>query len=305
MNIRTMLRRLSGLPPVRMLSIARSNRLLKKWRLENPGAPFANFYADRIETKLRSGRHHTTLGKRGRLAGRGAEIEWDRQSFERRGLQIWSDIVALGLEPHMRCVDYGCGSLRLGQHAMRYLDAGNYYGIDVTDAFIASGLELIDPQLLRDKAPRLGVINGEVLRGIRHWQADFVFSNAVLQHVPPEDLGLFFERLEAMMAPGTRAFILYITGQRIERFDSMSWSYPADYIRAAARSAAPSLTMDRVSAYKGRRSDGRRRDVLVLEKPVVAELATKTANDVRPVPGCAPANAKAGTQVAEDVRQPD
>lgn len=276
MTIRTMLRRLSGLPLVRMLSIARSNRLLKKWRLENPGAPFAKFYADRIESKLRSGRHHTTLGKRGRLGGRGVDLKWDRESFERRGLQNWSDIVALGLEPHMRCVDYGCGSLRLGQHAIRYLDAGNYHGIDVTDAFIASGLELIDPQILRDKAPRLDVISGDVLRGIRDWEADFVFSNAVLQHVPPEDLGLFFERLEAMMAPGTRAYILYITGQRIERFDSMSWSYPADYVRAAARSAAPSLNMDRVSAYQGRRSDGRRREVLVLEMPVKTDAVATT-----------------------------
>ena len=42
------------------------------------------------------------------------------------------------------------------------------------------------------------------------------------------------------MAHHTRAYILYITGERLQRFDSMSWSYPGEYIRAAARSAAPS-----------------------------------------------------------------
>lgn len=265
MNVRRLVWRLGALPPVRLISILRSNRRLKKWRSEHPGAPFANFYAQRIEQKLRKGRSHTTLGARGWQLGDDSAVEWDRQSFAQRGLRPWNDVVALGLEPHMRCVDYGCGSLRLGQHAMRYLDAGNYYGIDVTDSFTAAGIELIDPELLRSKAPRLAAISGDVLRTIRAWEPDFIFSNAVLQHVPPEELSLYFERLEWMMAPHTKAYILYITGERVQRFDSMSWSYPAEYIRAAARLAAPSLNIAEISVHYSRRGDGRRREVLLLE----------------------------------------
>jgi hypothetical protein len=257
--------RLASLPPIRLISIWRNNRRFKKWRSQHPGVPFANFYAARIEGKLQRGLHHTTLGLRGWLPTDDSAVEWDRQSFAGRALKRWEDIVALGLEPQMRCVDYGCGSLRLGQHAMRYLDAGNYYGIDVTDVFIAAGIELIDPELVSSKRPKLATISGEVLRDIRAWQPDFIFSNAVLQHVPPEELSLFFERLESMMAPYTKAYILYITGDRVQRFDSMSWSYPSDYIRTAARSAAPSLKIGAISGYFGQRGDGRHREVLVLE----------------------------------------
>ena len=264
-SVRQFVRRLTTLPPVRLISILHSKRQLQKWRVQHPGAPFANFYAERIARKLRQGRGHTTLGARGWLSGNNSSVEWDRELFARRGLQRWDNIVALGLKPHMRCVDYGCGSLRLGQHAMRYLDAGNYYGIDVTDSFIATGLGLVDPELLRSKAPHLATISGEVLRDIRAWEPDFIFSNAVLQHVPPEELSLFFERLESMMAPHTKAFMLYITGEKVERFDSMSWSYPADYIRTAARSAAPSLKIGERSAHHSKRGDGRRREVLLLE----------------------------------------
>jgi hypothetical protein len=251
---------------------------LKKWRGQHPGAPYANFYADSIARKLRSGRRHTTLGARGWFAGDNSPAEWNRELFARRGLKRWGEVVAFGLEPHMRCVDYGCGSLRLGQHAMRYLDAGNYYGIDVTDTFIATGLDLVDPDLLSRKAPRTATINGEVLREIRAWQPDFIFSNAVLQHVPPEELRLFFERLETMMAPHTKAFILYITGERVQRFDSMSWSYPADYIRSAARSAAPSLKIAEASVHQSLRGDGRRREVLILEG---SDFQSSSVNPVR------------------------
>ena len=265
MSIRRLFWNLAASPPVRMISILHSERQLRKWRREHPGAPFANFYAERIADKLRSGRGHTTLGARGWLVGDDRPVEWNLDLFARRALKRWNEIVGFGLEPNMRCVDYGCGSLRLGQHAMRYLDAGNYWGIDVTDAFIKTGLELVDPELLARKAPRLSTINGQVLRDIRTWEPDFIFSNAVLQHVPPEELSLFFERLEAMMGPHTKAFVLYIAEERVLRFDSLSWGYPADFIRAAARSAAPSLKIAERNIYHGRRGDGRGREVLVLE----------------------------------------
>jgi hypothetical protein len=265
MNIRRFVWSLAAMPPIRMIAILRSKRQLKEWRGKHPGASFANFYADRITDKLRSGRGHTTLGARGWLVGDDSSAEWDRELFARRGLKRWGEILGLGLEPNMRCVDYGCGSLRLGQHAMRYLNAGNYWGIDVTDVFITAGLELINPELLTRKAPRLSTIGGEVLRDIRAWQPDFIFSNAVLQHVPPEELSLFFERLESMMAPHSKAFILYIAEDRVQRFEAMSWGYPADFIRAAARSAAPSLKIAEKSAHHSLRGDGRRREVLTLE----------------------------------------
>jgi hypothetical protein len=286
MKVQRIAWRLAALPPVRLLSILRSKHQLKRWRVQHPGAPFANFYADRIEQKLSKGLGHTTLGGRGWQADDDAAVEWNRKSFAQRGLQPWNDIVALGLTPNMRCVDYGCGSLRLGQHVMRYLDVGNYYGIDVTDSFIKAGLDLIDPDLLRTKAPRFGTITGAILREIREWEPDFIFSNAVLQHVPPEELSLFFERLESMMAPHTRAFILYITGERLHRFDSMSWSYPGEYIRAAARSAAPSLIIADKSIHQSRRGDGRHREVLLLEGS--ACHTNRSPDRVKTDSGCAP-----------------
>ena len=38
---------------------------------------------------------------------------------------------ARGLKPAHRPLDIGCGCLRGGIHAIKYLDAGNYYGLDI------------------------------------------------------------------------------------------------------------------------------------------------------------------------------
>ena len=65
------------------------------------------------------------------------------------------------------------------------------------------------------------MIDDFILAEIGRWQPDFIFSTAVLQHVPTNELGVFFERLARMMAPNTRAYVLFITADRREV--SMLW----------------------------------------------------------------------------------
>ena len=44
-----------------------------------------------------------------------------------------------GLLPQHRLVDIGCGSLRGGVHFVRYLDPGNYYGLDHNQSLLDAG----------------------------------------------------------------------------------------------------------------------------------------------------------------------
>ena len=50
---------------------------------------------------------------------------------------------ALGMRPHHRMLDYGCGTLRTARFAVPYLDAGNYVGVDISDIRIDKGRELL------------------------------------------------------------------------------------------------------------------------------------------------------------------
>lgn len=81
---------------------------------------------------------------------------------------LWDELGALqlqflcsrGLRPQHRFVDVGCGALRGGLHFVKYLDPGNYHGLDINPSLLeagrselrALGLELQQPHLLQDDA---------------------------------------------------------------------------------------------------------------------------------------------------------
>ena len=226
--------KLANLPGIRAVPIWIWNRRYRVWKAANPEGTFADFYAADAEAKIRKGKSHATLGVRSWADGKRGPVEWDQSTFARRGRENWQQIVELGLKPDMRCVDYGCGSLRLGQHAIRYLDPGNYWGIDISDAFYSEGLKLLPADLVAEKKPKLGLIADPLLGEIRAWSPDFIFANAVLQHVPPEELGLFFRRLGAMMAPQSRAYIIFVAGIGAKRIKGMSWAYSPEVLEREA-----------------------------------------------------------------------
>jgi trans-aconitate methyltransferase len=139
----------------------------------------------------------------------------------------------------MRTVDYGCGSLRLGQHAIEYLGRDRYCGVDPSPQFIEQGLSLIDPAMVAAKAPWLGNLDDEMIEKIHEWQPQFIFSHAVLQHVPPPELPTYFQRLSRMMAYGSKAVIMFPCATKEKRIKAMSWAYPQVQLQALAMRAIP------------------------------------------------------------------
>jgi hypothetical protein len=257
---------LVNLPGVRLVPIWICDRRFRRWKRSRPDGSFGEFYVADAERKLRKGRHHSTLGARGWATSGSSEIDWDSASFARRGLVNWRQIVALGLEPGMRCVDFGCGSLRLGRHAIRYLGRSNYWGVDLTDSFIRAGIGLLPAELIEAKQPKFGLIDDDQLKKIRDWGPDFIFANAVLQHVAPDELPLFFRRIGAMMAPSTRAYVLFVSASRVRRMKAASWAYPRELLELLARTGVPGATVRTIpgeEAYE--RITGGNRNVLCIE----------------------------------------
>lgn len=270
MLTRRALIRLANFPLVRTISIWRADLVFKLWSRRNPGKTYADFYVDRVEERVRDGRPHPTLGTKGYAKGQGESIVWDEHSFAGRGLDNWQQFLDLGLKPEMRCVDYGCGSLRLGQHAIRFLDAGNYWGVDVGESFMAAGLEMLGPDLVAEKRPRLSLIDPQSMEEIGRWAPDFILSNAVLQHVPEVELPVYFGRLATMMAPGSKAFIIFVEGAAVTRVKAASWAYPSALLERIAKAACPQFMIQ----FNPVRDDyqsvaGGDRSVMMVEKPAV------------------------------------
>src|SRR3989344_2962205 len=60
-----------------------------------------------------------------------------------------------GIEPRHTVLDIGCGSLRGGLNIIRYLDTGNYTGIDISEEILEAGRRFLREAELTQKKPTL------------------------------------------------------------------------------------------------------------------------------------------------------
>ena len=229
------------------------------WRLRNPTRTHGDFYAERITTRLDRGSGHATLGTQERArpahARRGATGE--SLTLWERGTGSFAFLKQYGLSPTHKCVDYGCGSLRIGMHLIDHLAPGNYWGVDVTHRFFEDGVRLLDQDLVAEKQPRLDVISPDLLRQMQDWQPDWVFSVSVLMHVPPGEVEEFLRRITGLLAAGTHAVILFDRTERNAQTGTMSWTYNEAFLCEALRRIDPDFKISfrffESAGYIGRR----------------------------------------------------
>ncbi len=174
-----------------------------KFKAQHPRASFGEYYANRVSGLLDAGHGHPTLGQR----SYGIKLPFSRRpkradDFLQKGRLHIELAMRAGLQPHHVLVDYGCGSLRVGQHFIQYLKAGNYWGLDVVDRFFRDGFELLAPEA-KDKAPNLRVISPETLREAANAYPDFVVCFAVLTHVPLDELEVTIDRIMGLAGDKT------------------------------------------------------------------------------------------------------
>lgn len=197
------------------------------WRIMNWRGGYGEFYSRVIDDKLSQGGLHRTLGTHTWDIADGPA--WASMEFEKRGMEILPDLAAFGLTSDSVCVDYGCGSLRIGQHLIRNLGPGCYWGLDVTDTFFQPASAALPADLIATKKPNLHVISDDVLGRLERKPPDFVFSYAVLKHVPPKELDAFFDRFMRLIGPRTIALV-YFADAPTERIAPMSWFHPAEQL---------------------------------------------------------------------------
>jgi hypothetical protein len=189
------------------------------WLKEHPGATFAQYQTSLELIALGKGKDHATLGPNLRKY----PVWWEAGEAAFARLQRLSD-----LEPSHRLVDYGCGSLRIGGHFIRYLAPEKYFGLDVTDGFYKMGQDLIGPEMMAEKKPRFAVISEASLAEATAFAPDYVFSSAVSYHVHPSETPVYYGNLQRLASkPGARLFFdVSISDEPIR---NKSWCWPLDF----------------------------------------------------------------------------
>lgn len=192
----------------------------------NPNVSFAQYFMKPEGERLRRGAHHHSLGKN--IDGRGEDNDFWQAGAHKATKYIRTAQVT----PQSRVIEYGCGSLRIGAHFIRFLEPGNFFGLDVIEDFYEIGKELIGPQLLQEKAPRFGVIGTEAVAEAEAFQADLVFCSAVCVHVHPSEIASYFHTLTRLCRK-PRARLLFDTSlsEAPLRYRHRSWAWPLGFVK--------------------------------------------------------------------------
>jgi SAM-dependent methyltransferase len=109
-----------------------------------------------------------------------------------------------GLKPDMNFLDVGCGCLRGGVHFIRYLNAGNYYGIDLNQSLIEAGYEVeLNLAGLKEKIPKTNLlINDRFQASLFGVEFDFALAHSLFTHLPMNHIKRCFIELAKCVKRG-------------------------------------------------------------------------------------------------------
>jgi len=175
-------------------------------------------------------------------------------------------LVHYGLKPHHVVVDYGCGSFRLGKALIEYLEPGKYWGLDLVDDFLQSGLDQLEPRLVQEKAPQPRLIAPDSLKEVRAAQPDFIVSWHVCSKVPPSRQSDYFGKIVALMGPKTVALVHFPEAVRRTRQSRFSWAESRSAISAVIHRIDPTLQLTFVPVTE-KISRGIRQTMVEIRRP--------------------------------------
>jgi hypothetical protein len=220
--------------------VERDNAKFEEWRKQNPTKQFKDYFAEGVKPMIARGKVHASLG--------GNLIEGSHGEV---GLGFLRVLIARGLKPEDVCVDYGCGTLRLGVHVMKYLRPGAYWGMDVAEFLLEEGRALIGEDVLADQRPNLRVISCEAVAEAAALKPAMVFSAKVLLHVHPDELGEYLQNIMTMIGTHGQAIIIskWNNGETLQ-YGGKGWAHGLPVMRDIVAAWGGKIVVLKEEAYR-------------------------------------------------------
>jgi 2-polyprenyl-3-methyl-5-hydroxy-6-metoxy-1,4-benzoquinol methylase len=181
--------------------------------------------------------------------------QWD----EHRRFQI-GFLKSRGLLPSHKVLEIGCGPLTGGIPLIGYLDAGNYFGIDIRSSVLDLSWLEVGLAKLSAKNPKLICSSSFGSEELGEQKFDLVFSFSVLFHLTDELLKSYFVQVSGRLKPGGICLAQVNT-----HLESSTWlQFPfirrtlADYSRAAREAGLEANSLGTIQSL-GFRLEGEER----------------------------------------------
>lgn len=149
---------------------------------------------------------------------------WEVEAFYQRGRQeidaVLEYVKGLGLDPSPgRALDFGCGAGRLTQGLARHFREVD--GVDISSSMVEAA-RAHDPH--GDRV-RYHINTADDLGLFDDGSFDFIYSNKVLQHIPPRHQSRYISEFVRVLRPGGLAVFQTRNGPRIEPGSVRAWLY--------------------------------------------------------------------------------
>src|SRR5690242_6807569 len=124
------------------------------------------------------------------------------ESWLRLGQMQFDYLVSHGLKPGMRMLEIGCGNLRAGRLFIEHLNAGDYYGIDISPDILLAAQRTLAEAGLQHKLPHLTLVQDLKLEFLPAGYFDVVHAHSVFSHSPVEVIDECLAHVGRVMKPG-------------------------------------------------------------------------------------------------------
>ncbi len=132
--------------------------------------------------------------------------------WEEIGKLQFDFLVQQGLKPSHCFLDIGCGSLRGGIYFIRYLDVGNYLGIDKEKTLIHLGIEKELGKDIYDKKKPEFVVSDKFEFEKFSKKPRFSLAQSLFTHLNSKDICVCLEKLRTFVEPGHIFFATFFEG---------------------------------------------------------------------------------------------
>lgn len=106
-----------------------------------------------------------------------------------------------GLRPDHVLLDVGCGSFRAGHHFIRFLDTGNYLGIDKQEVLVREGRKHeVGEALWAEKMPEIVLSDSFEFENFSK-KPDYAIANSLFTHLSASDIKTCLSKLRAFAEP--------------------------------------------------------------------------------------------------------
>lgn len=152
-----------------------------------------------------------------------------------------------GLQPHHRVLDIGCGALRLGVHLVRFLDPGNYMGVEKEPELIRLGVEQeLGPEVHKQKRPTL-IVSADFEFDRLPAKPDIAWAHSVFTHLTLDRIALCLTNLRAWIEPAGALYATFFQafGPRANpavSHDQRQFTYTREQMRAVGERAGWQVT---------------------------------------------------------------